>query len=475
MILQTEQQKVAHLLRRFGLGASEAEVDFYGQDGLVGAIDRLFDYKSVEEPLKLDVNDLNPQGGALANPRFPQLYWYLEILSTRRPLEKKMAIFWHDHFATSAQKVSSGSAMHDHVRQLMEFATGNFARMLEAMSKDPAMLYWLDNQENIKGRPNENFAREVLELFTMGVDNGYSERDIAEAARAFTGWTIGIRRGQRVLPLRQELPRVNATFYFDRNNHDDGVKTILGNTGEWSGDDALGLITAKAQTAQYIAQKMAAWFVHPQPDKGYVEGLAKRFRDSGLDTAVLVRAIMESDEFYADRSVRAVVKNPVDFVVPVMRGLGLGETLAQTSSPLGEDRAARARMVQPGALALQATTAMGMELMYPPDVAGWEGGLGWVSTATMLERIKYGDTIFGGASGGRSLRVPAYPLFREDPTPSGVVTRLLSLFDWDAPADKRKTLEEAAAGVGAINQRTANRAANTVSRLIFGSPEFQFA
>ncbi len=475
MQLQTEKQKIAHLLRRFGLGASEAELDYYGKDGLKGAIDRLFDYKSIEEPFQPDINDLNPNGNALGNPRFPQVYWYAEIISSRRPLQKKMAIFWHDHFATSAQKVASGSAMHDHTRLLMEHATSNFMTMLEAMSKDPAMLFWLDNQENLKGRPNENFAREVMELFTMGVDNGYTERDIAEAARAFTGWTIGIKRGARVIPLRNQLPRLNSTFYFDRLNHDDGEKTILGNTGSWSGDEALGLIAAKTQTSEYLTKKMLEWFVYPNPEKGLVEKFAKKFRDSGMSTETLIRAIMESDEFYSDKAVRSVVKNPIDFVVPVMRGLGLGEMISNNAGEIGGQNAARVRALAPAQLAVQSTTSMGMELMYPPDVAGWEGGQGWISTATMVERIKFADIIFGGPSGGRSLRFPAYPLFQADPSADGVVTRLLSLFDVEVSESKRKTLIQAAEKVGSATPRNASKLAHDVSRLIFGSPEFQFA
>ena len=236
MILQTENDKIAHLLRRFGLGASEAEIEYYGKDGLKGAIDRLFDYKSLEEPFQPNLEDVAANGN-VGNPRFAQTYWYTEFLTSVRPLEKQLALFWHDHFATSAQKVASGSAMFDHTRLLMKNPTGNFMRMLEDVSKDPAMLFWLDNQENVKGKPNENFSREVMELFTMGVDNGYTQHDIEEVARAFTGWTFGVKRGQRVIPLRNQLPRQNVSFYFDRVNHDNGSKTVLGNKGDWSGDE----------------------------------------------------------------------------------------------------------------------------------------------------------------------------------------------------------------------------------------------
>lgn len=476
MPLQTDKQKVAHLLRRFGLGASEAELDYYGKDGLSGAIQRLLDYKSLEESFVADPAMLFPQGNVNGNPRFSQTYWYAEFIATPRVLEKKMSLFWHDHFAVSAQKVDSGGAMHDYSRLLMENSTGNFMRFLENVSKSPAMLYWLDNQENVKGRPNENFAREVMELFTMGVDNGYTERDIAEAARAFTGWTVGFKRGQRTVPVRNQIPRANAVFYFDRVNHDDGTKTLLGNTGDWTGDEALGLIAAKAQTSEYITRKMWEWFGYPQPEKSLVERLAKKFRDSGMEISVLVRAIMESSEFYSEKAERAIIKNPVDFVIPIMRELGLGQFILQRIQNLDPDATNNRGVLAPAALAIRATTGMGMELMYPPDVSGWGSGQEWISTATMVERIKFADVMFGNPSaGGQSLRVPMYSLFQSDPTPVGIVNRMISLLDANVPEVKKKTLQDAAAEQGKLTARNANAIAHTVGRLIFGSPEFQLS
>lgn len=475
MALQTDKEKVAHLLRRFGLGASEAELTYYGQDGWKGAIDRLLDYKDIEDPFHPDLNDLNPKGNAAGNPRFTQVYWYTEILSTRRPLEKKMAIFWHDHFAVSAQKVSSGSAMHDYSRILMAHATGKFPALLEAVSKSPAMVYWLDNQENVKGKANENFSREVMELFTMGVDNGYTENDVREAARAYTGWTIGFKRGPRVIPVRNQVPRANAVFYFDRTAHDDGEKTILGNTGDWTGDDALGLVAAKPQTSQYITKKIWEWFVYPNPEKAVLERFSKIFRDSGQDISVLIRAIMESSEFYSDKSVNAVVKNPIDFVVPPMRQLGLGEVINDNAGDVGAEGAQRFRVLGPANLAKTATTSMGMELLYPPDVSGWVAGQEWISTATMVERIKFADVLFGGPSGGQSVRYPIYGLLQANPTPEGIVGRLESLLDAKLTNEKRQILVEAAKKEGLLTPRNANKIAWSVTRLIFGSPEYQFS
>lgn len=473
MIYLTEREKIAHLLRRFGLGASEAELDYYGKDGLKGAIDRLFDYKSLEEPFQPDLADMAANGN-VGNPRFAQNYWYTEFVTSIRPLEKQLSIFWHDHFATSAQKVASGTAMFDHTRLLYKHATGNFTRMLEDVSKDPAMLFWLDNQENVKGKPNENFAREVMELFTMGVDNGYTQHDIEEAARAFTGWSFGVKRGNRVVPLRNQLPRQNVAFYFDRVNHDSGTKTVLGNKGEWTGDEVLGLITAKAQTARYITEKMWSWFAYENPEKEVIDRMAKKFRDSGLEISVLVRAIMESEEFYSEKAIRRVYKNPMNFTIPVLRQLGVGQFVLNRFKEFEPGQQPNTTFVVSN-LVSRATTAMGMEMMYPPDVAGWGSGAEWISTATVVERIKFADAIFGNAGNrAQSLRWPAMPLFVDNPTAEGAVDRLLSLFDIQVSESKRAVLVTAAKNAGEVNQRNANTVAHAVTRLIFGSPEFQF-
>src|SRR5579862_1345225 len=190
MALQTERQKGAHLLRRFGLGASEAELDYYLKDGgLNGAIEKLLNYENTDEGFKLDVDSFRNGKNNNINPQSVAVWWTARMLITQRPLQEKMTLFWHNHFATSGEKVTPGSMMYVQNDLLRQYATGNFREMLMAVSKDPAMLFWLDNQYNVKGKPNENFAREVMELFTLGIGN-YTEQDIREGARAFTGWSI---------------------------------------------------------------------------------------------------------------------------------------------------------------------------------------------------------------------------------------------------------------------------------------------
>lgn len=474
MALQSDQQKVAHILRRFALGASEAEMDYYGKNGPAGAIDLLLNHEKVSEKFT-DEPFRNQDGQIVANPRFSQQAFYAQLLATQRPLLYKMTVFWHDHFATSAQKVSSGPAMFNHLLVLRDNATGRFPDLLTAISKDPAMLYWLDNQDNIKGRPNENFAREVMELFTLGIGH-YSEKDIQEGARAFTGWTYGNRRpnANRVMVTRGDLPRINAQYVFDKPNHDDGEKAFLGKSGAFNGDDIIQVLCDQPRTALYITEKIWKWFVDPEPAPATIEKFAGKFRDSGLDIKSLLRSIMESSEFYADKVERAVIKNPVDFCLPIARQLGIGVQAARVLQE-STDQAAGRRALGGVRPLIQSTTSMGMELMYPPDVSGWEGGAAWISSATMVERIKWATAVFQAqAARGPS---PYFPIFASNPTPQGVVDRLLSLLDATVDEPKRQALLEAARGAtegGRVTAQNLGKTAEAVCKLIFGSPEFQF-
>ena len=477
MILATDRDKCAHLLRRFGLGASEAELDYYLQSGGInGAIAKLLDYESVDEAFPFVIDDMANQKDQVKMPGV-QAWWLMRLVMTRRPLQEKMTLFWHDHFATSASKVNGPMLMYTQNEILRRNATGGFREMLGEVSRDPAMLYWLDNQYNVKGKPNENFAREVMELFTLGIGH-YTEKDIQEAARAFTGWTFGRRRGARA---QQNAPK-NAAFYFNEDEHDDGVKTVLGKTGNLDGEAVLDVLCENPQTAKYVATKVWEWFAYPKPEQAIIDRLANTFRVSRLNIRTLVQAVMESPEFYSDKAVRAIYKNPVDFVVPPVRQLGFGQLLSQVKEAGGEARA-QVGSVRGVQLSMK---SMGMDLLFPPDVAGWMNGAEWITSATMIERIKFADRIYGqapaglkGQKGGANvnLRYTAYAVLHDTPTPDSAVRRLLSLYDAPVKADKLPALVAAAnkASGGQITQANANVTAAAVTRLIFGTPEFQFA
>ncbi len=472
---RTERDKIAHLLRRFGLGTSEAELEYYGQGGLKGAIEKLLSPEKVEEA---EIPTAAAFGGknAQLRPQGVRAWWIERILTTRRPLVEKMTIFWHDHFATSVQKVDNAGLILGQNETLREHSLGNFRTLLEEVSKDPAMMFWLDNQLNVKGKPNENFGREVMELFTVGIGH-YTERDVQEAARAFTGWNYTQRRGKKA--NRNSIRGGRPIFVENEEDHDGGMKSILGKSGPFSGDDVLDLLCDNLQTARHLTWKIWTWFVYADPDATTIERHASTFVKSGLDIKVLLRSIMESDEFYSDRSFRKLYKNPIDFTVSTLRQIGANVPV--TVDEGGVLKQGSVRSIQATALS---SKAMGMELLAPPDVAGWEGGAAWISTATMVERIKWADRIFGspvpvvnGQAGRRAPNIgyQAAPLF-DSGDPLEVARKLVSVFDANLPEEKVRSIADAVrkASGGNVTVENANAAAHAGARLIFGSPEFQF-
>jgi uncharacterized protein (DUF1800 family) len=484
----SKRDKIRHLLRRFGLGASFAEVEFYEKLGVDGAIDRLIDYDKVEEgfdatPLAFALE--NKDGRLQLNPPGVAAWWTLRLLTTQRPLQEKLTLFWHDHFAVSASKVNFAPAMLQYNQTLRRHANGNFHQMLLAMSKDAAMIQWLDNNTNVRGKPNENFAREIMELFTLGIGN-YSEKDIQEAARAFTGWNFRVNLGnprnrpqqriglERVQELIEQGGTEVFTFDFREGQHDSGEKTILGNTGNFDGDDVCGILVGKPQTARNIVSKLWEWFVYEKPEPKVVDRLAKVYFDGGMEIRKILRAIAESDEFWSERAVRKLVKNPVDFTITIARQMGLG---APVLDAVRQDGARRG-----GGVVVRGLDAMierqGMKLLFPPDVAGWDWGKAWITSATMLERIKVADELFKPRRAAQGQLGAA--ILQDKPRSSAleVVDTLLSLVDADVPAERKKALIEACERSGgaaaASAPRTAGEVVASVYRVLFASPEFQF-
>lgn len=470
MAFETERQKGAHLLRRFGLGASEAELDYYMKDGLNGAVEKLLNYENVDEGFKLDVDTFRNGKNNNLNPQAVAIWWTARLLITQRPLQEKMTLFWHNHFATSGEKVNPGAMLYVQNEILRQNATGNFRELLMQVSKDPAMLFWLDNQYNVKGHPNENFAREVMELFTLGIGN-YTEKDIQEGARAFTGWSI-----QRTNRREGDDNRPQAEFVFRPRLHDDGEKTYLGASGNLTGDDVINHLCDSPRASEFLVTKLWKWFAYPDPDKALISRLSDHFRQSNLSIKELLRAIMTSPEFYSSKAERSIYKSPVDFVVVTLRQLGVGQILSDMISEGGDGAVPNGLgRVAPAAQAYQAMKQMGMQLLFPPDVSGWAGGPTWVTTATMVERISWADKVFGRARFGT--RFTSYRIFEQDPTAKGVAEKLVSIFDAPLSTAKTPELVKAAdkAMAGRLTVQNANTTAAAAARLIFASPEFQFA
>lgn len=289
-------------------------------------------------------------------------WWLREMVATPSPLTERMTLFWHNHFVSAQPKVRRAQLMYRQNVLLREHALGHFGALLHAIAKDPAMLVYLDAATSRRGAPNENFAREVMELFTLG-EGRYSERDVKEAARAFTGWSIDPEQG---------------TFVFRRRLHDDGEKTVLGRTGRFDGDAVLDIVLEQPATARFVVGKLWREFVSPRPDAARVEAIAQRFRASRYDIRVALRELLLQPEVVAAADEDALVKSPVELVVGFVRQSG-----AELAQPIG------------GAIAV---AAMGQNLFAPPNVRGWPGGEAWINTQTLLARKQFLDRALARAA-----------------------------------------------------------------------------
>lgn len=277
-------------------------------------------------------------------------WWYREMLATPSPLTERMTLFWSNHFTSSLEKVRWPPLLHRQNLLLRRLAFTDLRSLLREISRDPAMLVYLDNALNRRDAPNENYARELLELFTLG-EGHYTEADIRETARAFTGWT---------------LDRDTAEFEFRRRWHDRGRKTVLGRSGHLDGDDVIEIILAQPRTAEHITEKLWREFVSPEPQQAEVDRLAEVFSASDYEIRGLMRALLLSDHFWAQANRGTLVKSPVELLVGAVSELDL---------PLRDPR-----------ILVRAGRAMGQDLFAPPSVKGWPGGTAWLDSNTLLIR-----------------------------------------------------------------------------------------
>ncbi len=365
-----------HLLNRTSFAANVDDIETFAKLSRAQAVDQLLawtsNYKIVTPPPEWINNFESPRRLRTLSDEERKLaqreqvekglelrrWWMTEMLTTPSPLTEKMVLFWHNHFVSSLQKVRSPVLMYRQQLILRKHALGYFGDLLHEVSKDAAMVIYLDNASNRKAQPNENFAREVMELFTLGEGN-YSEADIKEAARAFTGWSIDLDTGEFLM-----RPLI----------HDDGIKTILGRSGNFDGDAVLDILLAQPPTAEFVVAKLWREFVSPTPEPSEVKRIARMFRDNRYNVKVALRALLTSDAFYAAQNRAALIKSPVDLIVG---------TLRQFRFETGD--------VTPLILA---SRQLGQDLFAPPNVKGWPGGEAWINSATLLQRKQLLERLF---------------------------------------------------------------------------------
>ena len=375
-----DERSAAHLLRRAGFGGTPDEVRRYASMSVGAAVESLVRFPAAAAQQAPPNDVYSPvstlsQYGARGLRALPadqrkalnrsirrdevgsilsmQLWWLNRMLNSPAPLQEKMTLYFHGHFTTAAVKKGVSPAMVYNQNQLFRAnALGNVRELTRAVSKDPAMLVYLDNDANFKLHPNENYARELMELFTLGVDH-YTEDDVRNSARAWTGWRYN---------------RFTETAQFAPFLHDDGTKTFLGQTGNFTGDDVVNIIFAQPQCARFFAESLIDAFVYNDPEPELIDGVARLLRKHDFELAPVISAILRSNVFYSQRAYRALVKSPAEFVVGAYRTLGLPQIDGS---------------------ALRVLKQMGQVLFYPPNVAGWPGGANWLTSDTMIARQNF--------------------------------------------------------------------------------------
>lgn len=416
--MPTQYEKIAHLMRRAAFGARPDEIEQLVKQGLEATVDQLVNYEQVAEdpsipPLPIPRNrpaGLPPGTSDLALIDISDLAtWWLTVMQrTRRPLRERMVIFWHDHFATSYEKVNNpNGAKHLFWQNQLErqHATGNFRDLCKGINRDPAMLRWLDNVYNTKGSPNENYARELFEIFMLGFESfeagGYTEPDVQQAARAFTGW------GTQLLRVD------NPVIYFDENgdrqatlngpatdpaqvvlippptndnspaarNHDYNNKTVFGVVQNFNGDDIVDLVLdhepQRTHASRMLGKKLFEHFAYEDPEPHVVDHMAAVIRRNNFNLKPVLRDLfLNVKEFYSDRAMFALNKWPVHFLIGTVRLLGM-------QSALLDGRADNNTSLR----------AMGQWLFFPPDVFGWPGREDWITTSQYFARANWANTL----------------------------------------------------------------------------------
>jgi uncharacterized protein (DUF1800 family) len=379
-------ETAAHLLNRAGFGGSPSEIQKLADVEQDAAISLLLDYERISDrtadpvwakpdPERMKkLRDVQQHGtpdekkqaqqqeGQLQRQRIMELrgWWLQRMAQGPRPFLEKMVLFWHGHFATSVEKVRDSYYMWRQNELFRRVATGNWQELLTDAGKDPAMLVWLDQAQSQKQHPNENFAREVMELFTLG-EGHYTEHDITEAARALTGWS---------------LDRLDQRYIYRPFIHDNDDKTFLGRTGNLDGDDVIAQIVAQPQAARFITAKIWNYFSGQMPDEKLTGALAAVFRANGNNFKPFLRVMFRSEEFYSDDIIRNQVKSPVQWLIGSVRMLECD--------------------LPPTLVSWGMTRQLGQDLFAPPNVKGWDGGITWITTSTLLTRYNDAQALVEG-------------------------------------------------------------------------------
>ena len=369
---------MAHLMRRAGFGATRDELERRVAKGYEVTVEELLDPDGHNIP-EIDTAVLYryiPCMQIVGDPYSLRALLVYRMVNSERPLEEKVALLWHSIFATGNSKVDNGTELKAQIDLFYEHGMGNYRDLLLGLAKNPAMIYWLDNNENHKDAPNENWGRELLELFSMGVGN-YTERDVYECSRAFTGWTMAPK-----IP-RFPLGRFPWSYQFRPEDHDDTEKTFLGHKGRFNGEDIIDIIVRQPATARFIARHLYNFFVADEPqvpawqdtpprDPAAINIIGDAFVNSGYDIRSTLRVLLNSNFFKSEGVRWAKVKSPTEVVVGTIRLVGDFQFPKPGLGPVAEE-----------------TGYQGQALVDPPSVEGWHTGAEWIDSGALVRRINF--------------------------------------------------------------------------------------
>ena len=454
---------MGHLMRRAGFGAPYEELVARAAKGYEAIVDELLNPEQFD-PVDKDMlyRFLPGYEGALGPP-LNQAEWVYRMINTQRPLEEKMALFWHQLFATGNSKVDNPPELTQQIAMFREHGMGSFRNLLVELARNPAMIFWLDNNGNHMGAINENWGRELLELFSMGVGN-YSEDDIKEASRAFTGWTIGPK-----IP-RNPLGRFYWNFEYRPEDHDDGEKTFLGNTGAFNGEDIIDIVVKQPATARFLARhlynffvadepQVPSWNITPPNDPAAIDAMIATYNETDGDIRSMLRTMFNSDFFKAARYSR--VKSPAELVIGTARLAG------NYQGP------------RPGFNQLAFECAyQGQELLNPPSVESWHTGAEWIDGGALVRRVNFAAGLLGNTSLPGVQAIVANLRERGTITPAQLVEACLEL---SGPVEVGEAtyseLLDQARQDGDLNWNgdDAERRVGLMLALIAASRDFQFA
>ena len=464
---------LAHLMRRAGFGATRDELEAYAAQGYTATVDELLNPGDPEvmpddiiRRYHVDQSELRQLDGAGAN-------WLYRMVTTKCPLEEKIALFWHGLFATGYSKLNQARALLNQIDMFRNHGLGRFDNLLVELSKDPAMLLWLDNTDNHNGAINENYGRELLELFSMGIGN-YTEEDIKECSRAFTGWTLGNAEYMAMRASKDSIwpySRIAWHFQYRDWDHDEGQKTFLGETGNFNGEDIIGIIARQQATARFVSMRLFQFFAADDVDSDgeqVIEAMMQSYFDSGYEIRAALRTLFLSEYFMSEKARYARVKGPVELLVGAIRQAGSYRT-----PTLGVHQ-----MAYQGFF-------MGQGLLQPPSVEGWHEGMEWIDSGSLVERVNFVAQELSSLD-KPGVRTIIDRLAAENGgvlTPEQLVDQCLDLLGPVAVEDDTRTalVDFAAAGGGALNlsghqpgDATEQRVSN-VLRIIASTREYQLA